>query len=224
MAAGKEKNDKTFEDFEHIEEIPGEQKEKTCTYTCPAVNRGWWWLSPSITSQPWFRHPKSLLLYSSPISVPLCFSSLTATCLLLTNPLWLKGKFPTLCLKSPVPRSLPFQLPTHPRVFPVWPSSVPSLSAVFLLPSAMHIRVLGYPTCGFSSYQPEAAWHMLYFHPFTCMIAGMLLDNWICLVALLSLWMERDSVWSERNFRNLDKCWLNNRCRLNAGCIYQMFS
>lgn len=40
VTAGKEKNDKAFEEFEHIDEISSEQKEKTCTYACPAVNRG----------------------------------------------------------------------------------------------------------------------------------------------------------------------------------------
>lgn len=40
VTAGKETNDKTCEEFQHIEEIASEQKEKTCTYACPSVNRG----------------------------------------------------------------------------------------------------------------------------------------------------------------------------------------
>lgn len=46
VTVGKETTDKTFEEFEQTEAVSSEQKEETCTYRCPAVEKGRWCLCP----------------------------------------------------------------------------------------------------------------------------------------------------------------------------------
>lgn len=71
VTVGKETTDKTLEEFEQTEAVSSEQKEKTCTYRCPAVEKGQWCLCP-LQSLPNFDCPT--LRLSCSVSELLFFS------------------------------------------------------------------------------------------------------------------------------------------------------
>lgn len=112
-------------------------------------------LSSSIASQPWFPHPVSPAPFLSHFRASLFF--LVQSYVLSSHKSTVvKRKFQTLCLKSPVSRSVPFQLPTLESFVSDLPQS-PSFQLCSSCPQPLVSEPWRIPTCGFRSSQPDAA-------------------------------------------------------------------